>query len=558
MRATLLLAGAWLIAGPMWPQTDSSQNDTGIQIHGVVHEIGLNLGLPGAEVTIFEFAGPERQKTVFAIAATDPRGEFNFHPVRFGDYWIEVKKQAYFASIPVEGISGSVMAPPPHEETGTLITVSAAHPSQEVRFALMRPGALTGTLVDEADKPLAGALIEISMAGLPAFVRAAAKTDRDGVFTARMLMPGEYLVKISPTPGKFLNAPPKFSDDDLKVVDEGLETFYWPDAPDERSATPARVTPGASTNLGNVRVRATPSYRARVSMEGCKPDDLPYLTVVTPNDGTVTIQNDGGTMTVPLPTFFASPVASCADVLVKGLKPGAYTFLLSGQKGWAVAAVEVAKKNLEVSLAMSPAVEVNGRFVAPEGGTLPALDKVHITLLPAASGGKPAQVPAPDAKGAFSAANVMGPSHRVGVNGLGEKYYVKEIRVDGKAAPDGVAQLYQGSQIEIVLDDQPAAITGLVTEGDKPFSQPLVFVAKWPSLAVATPRPTTGDNSGQFQITGLQPGEYRVLAVPSTPLPDGQQIPQSMLGKLWNDAERITLERGGSKAVALKLSDPLR
>lgn len=211
-----------------------------------------------------------------------------------------------------------------------------------------------------------------------------------------MLMPGEYLVKVSPPSSKMVTALPKFSDDDLKVVDESLETFYWPDAPDEQSATPARVTPGASTNLGTVRVRATASYRARVAMVGCKPDDLPHLMVVTPNDGTVAVQNEGGTVTIPLASFFASPVTSCEDVLVKGLKPGAYTFVLLSQRGWAVTPVEVAKKNLEVSLALSPAVGVNGRFVAGEGGTLPALDKVSVALLPLETG--TGATSAPDAK----------------------------------------------------------------------------------------------------------------------------------------------------------------
>ncbi len=85
----------------------------------------------------------------------------------------------------------------------------------------------------------------------------------------------------------------------------------------------------------------------------------------------------------------------------------------------------------------------------------------------------------------------------------------------------------------------------------------MVFVAKWPSLET-TPRPVTGDNGGNFQITGLEPGEYRVLAVPSTPLPDGQQISSPMLTKLWSSAEKVTVERGGSQNVMLKLSDPLR
>ena len=151
----------------------------------------------------------------------------------------------------------------------------------------------------------------------------------------------------------------------------------------------------------------------------------------------------------------------------------------------------------------------------------------------------------------------MGPSHRVSVSGLGNKYYVKEVRLDGRSVSDGVLRLYQGSQLEVVIDDQTAAITGSVTDGDKPFSQPLVFVAKWPLLE-STSHPVTGDNDGKFQIIGLEPGEYRVLAVQSTPLPDGQQIGSTMLTRLWSIAEKVTVERGGSQSVTLKLSDPLR
>lgn len=109
------------------------------------------------------------------------------------------------------------------------MTVSAAHPSQEVRFALMRPGEITGSVIDEDDKPVAGLLVEITMAASPALARATAATNQSGSFTAKMLMPGEYLVKVSRRLNRF--APPsKFSEDDLKVVDESLQTVYEPDS----------------------------------------------------------------------------------------------------------------------------------------------------------------------------------------------------------------------------------------------------------------------------------------------------------------------------------------
>jgi hypothetical protein len=57
-----------------------AQKDPAIEIHGLVTEIGLGLGLAGAEVTLYEFAGPDRTKTLYATAPTDPRGEFRFQP----------------------------------------------------------------------------------------------------------------------------------------------------------------------------------------------------------------------------------------------------------------------------------------------------------------------------------------------------------------------------------------------------------------------------------------------------------------------------------------------
>lgn len=540
-RITLLFSLALVPAG--------AQNEPALEIHGIVSEVGLNLGLAGAEVTIFEFTGPDRDRKVHATAATDARGEFTFHLDRFGDYYVEVRKQAYSATISQQSASN---AGPAAENTGTLVSVSAAHPSQEVRLALMRPGALAGIVIDENDSPVSGMLVQITRAGLPALAQATTATGKDGSFTANSLIPGEYLVKVSRGPLKGIASMPNFSEEDLKVVDQEPQTVYWPEASDENSATAIRVSPSAPTSLGTIRMRTTPSYRARVSIEGCKPDDLPHFLVATPNDGQMIVQNYGSTPVM----FLDTPNVACQDFLIRGLKPGSYTFVLSSKRGWAATPVEVTKKNLEVALTLLPPVDVTGRFVAAEGATLPAFDKVQVTLFPAESGGSPTRVTL-DSNGTFLAGGVMGPSHRVRIEGLGDKYYVKEIRLDGRAAADGVVRLYRGSQLEIVIDDQPGAITGSVTDGDKPFSQPLVFVAKWPSLEVLD-RPVTGDNGGQFQIMGLTPGEYRVLAVQSAPLPDGQQIWQGMLSKLWSGAEKVTVERGGSQTVPLKLSDPLR
>lgn len=540
MRAILLLAITGFVFG---------QDQPAIEIHGVVTEIGLNAGLAGAEVNLFEFAGPQREKTLFATAATGAHGEFDFHPLRFGNYWVEVKKQAYFASVSIDGPQSRT---PPAAETGTLVTVSAAHPSQEVRLALMRPGELSGIVLDESDKPLPHVVVDISMDGLPALSQVTARTGDDGVFTAKMLMPGDYIVKVS---SLLPRAMLKFSEEDTHAVDEDLEPVYWPGVFDQASAAPVRVAPGASASLGTIHLRKTPSYRVRVSMEGCLAGGITSLAIRAPGDG------------FPMPVLQDAPagqpppilrVGSCQDVLVRGLKPGSYTFVLSGPEGYASAPVEITKQNRDVALFFSSGFDVSGRFATADDGSLPPLDKVKIQLLSedAMTGAQLASPP--DEKGAFTMRGGHALGYRVSVLGLDNQHYVKELRVDGQPAPDGIVRLSQGSRLEIVLDGQPASIAGTVTDGDKPFSQPLIFVVKWPSLEAVTLDPITGDNGGQFQIAGLAPGEYRVLAVPSTPLPDGQQIGQRMLGELWSSADSVTLEQGGSKTIALKLSDPLR
>jgi hypothetical protein len=108
-------------------------------------------------------------------------------------------------------------------------------------------------------------------------------------------------------------------------------------------------------------------------MKGCQPDDLPNFTVVTPNERTMVVQSGSGPF--PIPLMPSSSVSSCEDVLLTGLKPGSYSFHLTGKRGWAAVPVGVANKNLEVSLTLLPSVDISGRIVAGEGVTLPALDK---------------------------------------------------------------------------------------------------------------------------------------------------------------------------------------
>src|SRR5689334_25369389 len=101
MRAPLALCFA-LGAGFVCAQGNNKP-----EIRGIVTEPGLDLGVGGAEVTLFEFLlDSERNvvRTPVVTIFTDARGVFRFPLQHFGDYYVEAKKATYVASM--AGVGG--------------------------------------------------------------------------------------------------------------------------------------------------------------------------------------------------------------------------------------------------------------------------------------------------------------------------------------------------------------------------------------------------------------------------------------------------------------------
>jgi hypothetical protein len=61
------------------------------------------------------------------------------------------------------------------------------------------------------------------------------------------------------------------------------------------------------------------------------------------------------------------------------------------------------------------------------------------------------------------------------------------------------------------------------------------------------------DDQGRFQIGGLAPGDYRVFALTEDLR---RRLGTEEFARLLNRAEKVTVERGSSQSVSLKIVEP--
>jgi hypothetical protein len=511
------------------------------EIRGNFTDPDLKAGIAGVTVSLYEFVPDATAKVVrilYASTTTGSDGGFQFHPDRANEYYLEAKKEGY---MPVGQGSAA-------DGIESRVFLRKENPSVDFAFTMTRPGEITGLLVDSLGKPVADQSVGIQSAKIAAsgirVVTASGgsafgpsmKTGADGVFVISKLPPGQYTVRA--TPKIFAGVMRNFTHDDIKAVDESFES----------TPVPVTVFSGSTVNAGRIEVRMATYYRAhiRVRSDSCA---------------------DGQRWTLISDVGFGLGGIPCApELLVGGLSSGAHTFALwSGEANdtnsqWGLATVEVGRENIEVEMALNPCANLDGRIVAADGVTLPALNGIRLGFEQlSTTGASPPEV-LPDAQGKFLLRGVRFPRHQLEVYGLQPPYYVKEIRYNGVPMASRIFTVSPGSgqQIEIVIDDKGSSIRGVVSENDRPESNSNVVLARSPlppdaADAVRLLIRTNGDESGKFQFAGLAPGEYRAVALPQG---SNKSVDSDTLLRLLSGAEKIVLDPGASQNLMLTLTRP--
>jgi hypothetical protein len=521
------------------------------EIRGSVTEFGTMQPIAGVEVNLWPPPTPGSPNAGVAkpleSSTTSATGAFRFSPETFGSYRVEVKKNGYTAArSPFKGST-----------TTASVNLTSDHPIREIELVLAQPGRISGTLVDEeSGNPIAGMKVSYLEVAYRNGTRMTigggqAVTDAEGRFVAASVTPGDYVVFAVPrlSDSRLVH---ETSKEALDAVDTDYRGIFWPNGTDMDTAPTVTIGSGTVTNLGQWAMHKVPLYRVRVSVPSGSCGSL----------GTVNVHISGD-----VPGWITSiGKQQCGTpFLLRGFPSGSYRLEAAVPEPSRTNRVRgsltfhVANRNLDVVLSLASGVDVTGKVLGEAGAKTPSVDGVTVAMRPPTGLPEEDNVPLkPDAEGNFRLVNAELREQLIQIGGLARGYYIKEIRYNGSTVRGNVISLIghaMQQSLEIVIGENPAAVAGVVKDGDRAADHPYVVLAQMPldNSPFAIVPATTGDEDGKFQFNDVAPGDYRILAVAANSRERLQE--PFVLERTLATSKKIALGKGAFQSITVELTE---
>lgn len=412
------------------------------------------------------------------------------------------------------------------------------------------------------------------------------KTDSDGRFLLPDMVSGQYTLIMRPRLWELDSSDQstdEFTQESIAAPgdgDEDYELTFWPGGRIEL-AQPFSLTTGSAFDVGSIRIRRAPYFRAHVDFADCRPGAPGANTTL---EATLFTRLDGR-----LPQKRLLGKVMCGDAFtVRSLSPGAFRLevLRPGLGGnrW-VSDFVIVDSNVELKMTPQMSADLTGRVVLVKESqpTLAELlesrgkqpltirvEPLDTTLDP---GSRSAFV---DGEGVSHFRGIpfgqMRPTFGGAMDAALGDYMLTDVRYAGRVLSDPYFFWDGGGDLEFVFDDHAGGATGTVTNGQNPVERATVWAVPWPLfqgpwLPYMTSwhiGRTTSNSAGQFQIKGLADGEYRLLAfeIGSGGQESAARIDVIAQGDLIRtraqSAQRLTVRRGEISTVTLRVIDLTR
>lgn len=528
-----------------------TKQDVTAGIEGTVANSVTSQPVKDAEVSLV----PQAQNRSTSLAVTtDEKGRFEVTGVRPGQYRLVAHARAY-----VDQGYGRRQNP-----RGMLLTLAPRQRLTGITIDLEPSAVIHGRVLDEQGEPMAGCSVQAlphSGKGSTHTVSQSAQTDDRGEYRIYDLPPREYDVL-----GACLTAAIRAS----AIVDKKEKehkTFvptYYPNAIDREQALPLKLR-GGDELAADITIMRTKTVHVRGVVVGNVPP--------------------GVVMTAQLAASGNAPLYTPATVVQNGafdfpdVVPGSYTVQVSAQDMDPTQArtghekIDVGPEGLDgakVILAsaikiagaihadIGPPIRYSGLFVVLMPGNLDALVNASNGIDAGIGGMAPVK-----ANGSFEMDGVFPSDYQLLVSSNSDRYaswYTKSVRLEGRDVTDEGVHLASGmrtANIDVQISPSGGFVEGVVLdEHDHPVAgvavQAIPAEAKRNRLDLYGSSET--DQNGHFELAGLAPGEYSLVAGDS--LDDEDRFDLEMVNKTAKLGTSVQVGEFARKNVQLRLVRP--
>jgi Carboxypeptidase regulatory-like domain len=479
-------------------------------------------------------------------ATTDASGAFVLKDVAPGRYRLFAQRTGYvsqqYHSSDTQG--GALLGLQPRRQIGDIL------------FRLVLAAVVTGRVTDEDEEPMAGIRImalrhptedeqeeeesygsrkqELLVPAGTAF------TDDRGQYRIFGVKPGEYYLEATESLQPFGDFPGGQDYYVREALGAEYAPVYYPGVLQRGQAETIALRPGdeAQVDFSLHHIKTV-----KISGRVLAPDGKPVNAMIELQDAGVEDYFEGQNTNTDTEGKFE----------LKGVPPGNYN-LIAYQQGddnsyypAARQEITVGNDNIEsLTIALSRGADFTGKIVL-DGVARPNYLRVSLHDVGGKDWGYHGGRVKPD--GSFELKNVPEGNYAIQVYGEDEsRWYVKSARLGSDDVLEHGLEVEKGTggTLEIVISAARAQLDGSVTQDEKPVVGARVRIvadSETPYNRMRR-RDTTTDQNGQFVLSGVAPGKYRVTA----------RSPADSAGEdAKADPQSVTLSEGGHKNIELKL-----
>jgi len=468
------------------------------------------------------------------MTSTDGDGKYEFKEVVPGRYTVSASKGSYVS------LQYGQQRP---FEPGKPLEILDRQLVEKVDFALPHGAIITGRVIDEFGEPLPDAMVMVqryqNFNGQRRLVPAGRNgtTNDIGEFRIFAIPPGQYYLSATL---RSMNGPLTDSDDR-----SGYAPTYFPGTTSIAEAH--KITVALGQQLSDVNMALLPSRMARLTGSAVDAQGRPMVGMVMPIP-----RGDSMAMMLGPP----AQIKPDGSFTLAGLAPGRYMLQARGMGG---PDADVAYLDLTVNgddingirLAATRPSVVSGRVIVdPAAATSLRASTLSLSLQSVQPDMFMIGMPPGKVNDDFTFEIKAAPNTaRIALFGQLPGWAIKSVRYRGVDVTDSGIEFRPNedvSDVEVELTNRVSTVSGLVTNAKGEALKDYTVVVFPQDRDKVTPnsrfmRTARPDQDGRYKVTGLPPGEYRVIALDYV---DPNE---------WNSAEFIDGVR--SKATAFSLTE---